>query len=525
LKFQLTQGFYFTQLLGIEEDRFNPLTDLAFSDAIFYIDTNVLLIGLLQTEKNGDIFNEIIRITQRIGIELRVSKATIDEAHHVAIEHIEHIKKFLDVVPDELMQRTEDDFLVAFLKAREKDESITPEKFIEPFYRLSEILKEKWNIIIDERTAVEILDGRDFTREANVINRAAEEGRGWGKSEVVLEHDVCHYVIVTDERCKNKKIWFLSKDRTLSKAAAKLAGKNLPFSFSMIGFLHSISPFVATAKEEDSFVDTFSTICTKQLITSGPLFKTSELALLAEFHEDVLATPIDKLIMALDYIKSHTLKGRKYAQSDIPKVSLELKQFLSSTKDEQVKALEDERSRLEAEKTAETKKRRVAEELARQQKADKQTLRDQFELLRVSDIEKQEQIDDLKEDLEEQKRRTWLLNSVLGIILGMSLWVFDDALMSALSGRYPNLAAWAITVFDLLLKVFGLLIFTFPAFMFIRLSTWKKEVKLGIFIAVIVCAIAFSHLIDNDILSKISTLIGLATLIATAFVSGLNNSE
>jgi len=177
------------------------------------------------------------------------------------------------------------------------------------------------------------------------------------------------------------------------------------------------------------------------------------------------------------------------------------------------------------EKTAETKKRRVAEELARQQKADKQTLRDQFELLRVSDIEKQEQIDDLKEDLEEQKRRTWLLNSVLGIILGMSLWVFDDALMSALSGRYPNLAAWAITVFDLLLKVFGLLIFTFPAFMFIRLSTWKKEVKLGIFIAVIVCAIAFSHLIDNDILSKISTLIGLATLIATAFVSGLNNSE
>ena len=532
LKFQLTQGFYFTQLLGIEEERFNPLTDLAFSDAIFYLDTNVLLIGLLQTEKNIDIFDEIIRITQRIGIELRVSKATIDEAHCVAIEHMEHINKFFDVLPDELMQRTEDDFLVAFLKAREKDESITPEEFIEPFYRLSEILQEKWNIIIDYRTAVEIIDGRDFSHAANVINREAEEGRGWGKSEVVLEHDVCHYALIIDERCKDKKIWFLSKDNTLSKAATKLAGKDQPFSFSMIGFLHSISPFVTTAKEEDSFVDIFSTIFTKQLITSGPLFKTSELALLAEFHEDVLATPTDKLIMALDYIKSHTLKGRRYNQSDIPRVSLELKTFLSSSKDEQVKALEDERARLEAEKAVEIKKRRSAEELARQHQADKQTLRDHIELLRASDIEKQEQIDDMKEDLEEQKRRftirkrrTWLLGAIIGIILGMSLWVFDNALISALSGRYPNLAAWAITVFDLLLKVFGLLIFTFPAFMFIRLSTWIKEIKLVIFIVVIVGAIAFSHLIDNDTLSIISTLIGVATLIATALKSGLNNSE
>ena len=152
LKFQLTQGFYFTQLLGINGDRFNPLTDLAFSGAIFYLDTNVLLVGLLQTEDDVDIFDEITHIAQRVGIEIRVTKATIDEAYHVAIEHIAHINKFFDILPTELMKRTDDDFLKAFLKSHEKDSSITPEKFIEPFNRLShcrpvKILKKYINIL------------------------------------------------------------------------------------------------------------------------------------------------------------------------------------------------------------------------------------------------------------------------------------------------------------------------------------------------------------------------------------------
>ena len=300
----------------------------------------------------------------------------------------------------------------------------------------------------------------------------------------------------------------------------------------MIGFLHSISPFVTTAKEEDSFVDIFSTIFTKQLIIGGPIFKTSELALLAEFHEDVLATPTDKLIMALDYIKSHTLKGRKYDQSDIPKVSLELRQFLSSTKDEQVKALEAERIRLETERINERKKRRTAEEESKQHQADNQALREQIELLKTSDIEKQEQIDDLKDYLDEHKkqtvinkRRTWFRRAVIGFLLGSTLWIFNDDLILALVENFSSLTTWEIKIFDFLLKITGLFLFSFPAFNFIRLTLWKKEVKLLSFIIVIIFAIALSHLIDNDDLSRFSDLIGVATIIAAALKIVFNGSE
>lgn len=531
VKFHLTQGFYFTQLLGIEGGKFDPLTDLAFSGSVFYLDTNVLIVGLLPSEESAGLFNEIIRITQRIGIELRVTRATINEARRTANEHAGHIEKFISVIPEELLHRSEDNFLDAFLDSREKNSSLTPHEFIEPFDRLSDILKDRWGIVIDERTETEIINGRDFSHAGAVINREAEEGRGWGKSEAVLEHDVCHYALITDERCENKKTWFLTKDRTLSRAAniLTMAGSDQPFTFSMIGFLHSISPFVTSECEEESFVDLFSTVFTNQIAKIGPLFKTSELALLAEYHEDVLAIPVDKLIMALDFVKSHTLKGKKYDQSDIPKVSLELKQFLTSTKDEQVKALEAERARLEAEKEAERQKRRMAEENMRQRLADNQTLHSQIELLRTSDIEKQEQIDDLRALLDENEnrfvqksRQTWLLVAIAGIIFAAILWLIDDTLLLAITSKYPRLPSWFITLVESVLKAVGVVVFTLPALMFIRLTQWKKEIKLAVFIFVIALAIIFSHLINSDALSDFSACLGVAAIIATALMTGFS---
>jgi hypothetical protein len=48
LKFYLTQGYYFAELLGFQNNQFDPLAEQAFSGAVFYIDTNVLVAGLIR---------------------------------------------------------------------------------------------------------------------------------------------------------------------------------------------------------------------------------------------------------------------------------------------------------------------------------------------------------------------------------------------------------------------------------------------------------------------------------------------
>jgi hypothetical protein len=153
LKFYLTQGYYFTQLVGLEHAKFNPLAEQAFSGAVFYLDTNVLLV--LTQEDAVSQFAEMIRLAQQLCVELRVSRATITEARRVILDRMQAIRKIVDTLPTELAERTNDQILKAFYQARDVKPDLTPEEFFRPFDELEARLRKEWAIVIDEREADE----------------------------------------------------------------------------------------------------------------------------------------------------------------------------------------------------------------------------------------------------------------------------------------------------------------------------------------------------------------------------------
>jgi hypothetical protein len=132
-----------------------------------------------------------------------------------------------------------------------------------------------------------------------------------------------------------------------------MCGADKPFCFGLIGFLQSISPFVVSDIEGSSLSAVFAELLKEQLITTERLFDSRELVLLAEMHSDVLSTDSSSLLPAIDFVKFSVLKGKAYKLEDFPKVSLELRKFLASSKDEQRKALEDLNAKLHSDANAE----------------------------------------------------------------------------------------------------------------------------------------------------------------------------
>jgi hypothetical protein len=211
VKFHLTQGYYFAQLLGFEDSAFNPLQDHAFAEAILYLDTNVVIVGVLYIAEHSTLFDELITLTKRLGVELRVTRATLNEARHVAHDRLTQITKIIAVVPKAVIEHTDDQFVIAFLNARDNNAALTPDEFMQPFDRLAELLAQRWNITIEDRAEDDVLAGRDIAEVCRIIDEEAEK--------------------------------------------------------------------------------------------------------LREFHDDVMATPTDQLLLALDYIKSKTLQGKPYRSS------------------------------------------------------------------------------------------------------------------------------------------------------------------------------------------------------------------
>ena len=442
LKFRLTQGYYVSQLLGLDPDRFNPIADDAFRGAVFYLDTNVLLGGLL-VEKLRRLFDELVRICETLGIDLRVTRATVDEARWVAAGRLTDLEAVLAAVPDQLVERTRDQFLEGFLDARENDPEMTAERFLARFDEIPRLL-ESLGIELDDRDAVQIVGNRDVTRELEIVDQAAVRSRGWGKSLEVRQHDVCHYLLVQEERSEHRKAWFLTRDRTLVQAARELREGDLPFCFPLTGFVQSVSPFLEAPEARRSLVDLFSAALDGEI--AGPstetLFDLSELRIISELHADVLATPVEDLLPAFDFVKETILEGRLYRREEHTRVALELKKYLASSTAERRSGLEAETMRHRREAAAERQARKAAEDVAAQSRSAESSLQEAFaEELKKGDAAARE-LSDVRAELEEEgSLRGSYARSVLrlraglaamGAVVATGLWLFDAELASAI---------------------------------------------------------------------------------------------
>jgi len=530
LKLYLTQGFYFAQLLGLEDRPFNPIAEQAFAGAVFYLDTNVVLPRILFHDENAALFDEMIRVARTMGIELRVTRATLDEARSVAADRARQIEKVMGSLPEVLAEKSRDQFLIGYLSALDANPKLTPAEYLEPFDRIADILQAQ-GIILDDRTADEILAGKTCERESGVFQEEAEKIRGWAKPEGVLSHDLAHYFLIQEQRKTNQKCWFLTRDRTLAQAAQVLSKGSQSSCFSLLGFLQSISPFLISAGKEHSLADLFSSFLTEQVFPGDRLFDIQELNLLAEMHEDVLTTSPEQLVQAVDYVKRTVLHGAPYRASDTPKVALGLKKFLSSSTDERRRALEAETQRLldeaQQERVATERERELrvlAEDAVRQRGTENHSLSQRVNELEAVADRSARTIQNLKGELDQERqgqRRVWMF---LGFIAGFAVWLAGGAFAKVAEARFEWLrthASWSQTA----ISAIGAMVFALPSIPFIRHARWGQELKIGASTVVIAVALGAGRLLDPDTWSLWSSLVQIASVAALYAVFALRRQS
>lgn len=522
LKFFLSQGYYFAQLIGLEPGVFDPLNESAFSGSVFYLDTNVLIVGLLQNDHIGQVFGELVSVARRLSIELRVTRATIDEARSVAAARVSALNEVIGIIPDDVLRRSGDQFFEAFLQAREKKASLSPEDFFKAFDHLPEVLQERWGISIVEKTADEILAGRDLKHIADLMHETAIITRGWGKSGIILHHDVAHYALVLDERPENPKTWFLTRDRTLTRSAEKLPASNCPFCYSLIGFLQSISPFLITASEEHSFADVFAQLLTEQMFPREQFFDVSELVLLAQMNRDVMTTQREKLIPALDYLKKTVLSGKTYTKERGPEVALCLRTFITSSSDQRELELLEESKRL----AAQLKSKETDLEAMRQlREVDLQVVSQQATQIEELD-RRNDQLSGQVEGLAESQKHLTLKSArnqmIAGVMGCIMLWLFAGHVVDLIHDRFPDLGATTLWAMRLVLNSIGLLSLALPTAAFLRRRGLSRDTQVIIMTVVMAIGLGVSRFIEPDVVSLWSGLVQLAVVLASLLVIASN---
>lgn len=519
LRFELTQGYYFTELLGVDDAAFSPLSEQAFSGAVFYCDSNVIMTGLFLPEEEEREFAEVLAIARRIGMKLRVTRATLNEIFDAVTSRLPSLEHVVHIVPAGLMRRVRDQVVVAFLRRREEDARVTPREFVSLLDTLDEKITDEWKIEIDERTEDALLHGRSAEREEQVIDEAAVSSRGWGKAPKVRRHDAAHLALVREERLANQKTWFLTRDRSLAHAGEILYPHEPRFCFSQVGLVHSISPFLAGAAEERAFTEVFAALMDDQFKPIGTVFDLSELRVMADFHADVMAMPEEQVLLAFDFVKAHTLHGRQYREADVPRVSLELRKFLSSSHEEQMDAMRSEAARLQQEYEEQRRLREASErerDGARGRSAGLEatidTLVDQVEESEGERLRVERELLAERKRGNEVRRRTRALGAAAGVLGGLALSKVRPGLTTLTLDAFHLAANYRVFI-ALVLRVGGAAMFVGPALLFLRHERWPREGRLILAVLLIGAALGRFGFADSSKLGIAADVIGVATFL------------
>lgn len=534
LKFALAQGYYLAHLLGLQAGCFNPAAENAFSDSTFYLDSNVLFVGLLSSFDRVHLFEETLRIAKRVGIELRVTRATIDEVRRVAAGKKLEFQDTISKVPSAILVRTKDSILEAYLDRLESNPALTVEEFFGPFDHLSDTVSQTWGIVIDDCTAEELVRGRDFSGVENILQTQTLRFRKRSKGSQVLAHDIAHYALICDSRQSHPKTWFLTHDRSMIATAELVAKRDeQPFCFSMLGFLQAISPFVTSDAEQHSLADLFNLLLGDQFVCSDKIFDMQEIRLLSKMHQDVMSTPPEQLVLAFDYVKSRILEGKQYTIEDFPRVSLEIRKFLTCTDEQRRRLLETQlseisntASRLEKqlEVTSDAQQLAVIERqrfssLASQYSEQNSALKQENTTLCATVEQLKAQNNSLGQRFETWSRRIGILGTAVASALGVLLLATEPFVTKFVG------PGWKSLLVAKSLELLAISAIMSAGVWVLRRVSIHENIKLVITALLLVCVIRMSHIASPETLAGWQTYIDFGLFFATALAVYSNKDK
>jgi hypothetical protein len=429
----------------------------------------------------------------------------IDEVNRVLINKTPTLDGIVEKMPEEMYKNSRDQILNGFIAFLSSHPGSTARDFIDSLGDIRDGF-EKRGI---KYVGLDI--SRDFeTKPLNDIAKIVSES-AVNKSEKVVFHDAAHLLLVKNNRSSKVKSWFLTKDSTLSDASKRLSGKR-PLIFSLSSFLQCISPFVQGNQSETLYM-LFERVLEDDVSVRGVggLFELSELKIINEYHQDIIATEPDNLTLAFEYVKSSLLNGGEITAHNQHKVSLEIKKFLQSGSDEQKRALQNEIDRQKKEVKA-AEEAFFEEEQARIRAIAE---RDSLEGRLGETEEKLGLAEEMLAAERKNKLFMYILVLLFGIAISFPVWVYNEKIeqIIAIAGLSDGDVGADIGI---LLRIFGSFIFLLFSFPFCLWFDKKPRITLLTFSFMI--SLYFSKLFSDLLLSGLVNYWSVSLLFA-GFVS------
>lgn len=268
--FHARQNFLCMEILNLDPEC-RLLEREEFSKKILFLDTNVLLSTILETEHHEQT-KKLVENSRKLGCKIFVTRRTLKEFNFVLTKSKKYLGGF-KATPHQL-SKVDNVFISSYAQVLHRGTSLSSEEYFNQFSNLENILGgigiEVWDDKLEE-----IRELPKYSELASQVQRCYSRLRNMVKTVDVAEHDAFHLLFIKTVRDSKSSsflgpdFWFLTYDLTLS-CCDRFIQTNFnfqePSSPVMPGDLWNdiISPFLIGIVTEKDLVEVFKSFISSE---------------------------------------------------------------------------------------------------------------------------------------------------------------------------------------------------------------------------------------------------------------------
>lgn len=437
IKWNMAQNYYVAKALGVDEGGI-LLSAQALSGATFYLDTNVLLAGLIPENRHYGSFKELINVCKKFNITPSVTHITHKELIHTIVNESELVKEVINKIPDKTKPKIDSILLEPFFNAKEKNQQLKFDKWFEEFLKIAESLETGLGIqMIDDVWFEQEVDSQDTVKVADELSDLYLKLRKRQKSKSAAIHDALLLRWVDNKKSReDDPHWIITLDTTLPVYVRDPKNQINAKVLTLDALLQWTAPHRKKDEGEDALAEIFAESLRYQIMPRDVFFKLEDFKVFVVMGIETAELPAEDVEACIRHIKKVLPDVDLTKAEDREKLDREIRKKFADIGPKYKKEL----SRLEGmlneyQKELKDKEKQLSEannKISRLE-SEIEDKNQQIEMFRAKVQEFQEEIS--RKDKQEERRK--LRNSViLRFIILIILWFFLESVAVIISWKY-----------------------------------------------------------------------------------------
>ena len=294
VKWNMAQNYYITKALGIDEAAQMLSADI-LKGASFYLDTNVLIAGLIPEHRHHGSFQELFGACKTLNIKPKVTRITLEELKNVVSSHAELVRDVYDKIPGSTRSKVRSFLLEPYLVALAENPNLPLEEFLAHFRAPIERLQEVFDF--------ELVDDEWFDREsrtkatddlARELSLKYEQLRNRPKNKYLSIHDALLLRWVSQENESSKgKCWAVTLDLSLITYVSQKMIHDHTIIMTLDALLQWTTPQCAGTANEDRLAEIYSQAIKYQLLPREVFFDLRDFQVFADMDIETSLLPAE----------------------------------------------------------------------------------------------------------------------------------------------------------------------------------------------------------------------------------------